>query len=104
MLSSDKWHHMGLCEQLANLSSEVGRAAKWQGKEEQSFWGAVGRAMDIFDLLQTDTRWNKRRAELDRIHEVFADAVLGGHEYRSTLYDVERYLMPFALRVASSLE
>lgn len=96
-ISTEKWHLLTLAQQLGNIGSEVGRAAKWQSKDENSFWGAVGRAIDLFDLTQNDMRWSKRRAELDRAREVFADAVLGGSEYQSNLRDLEKYFMIFAL-------
>ncbi len=98
-VSSTRWHSLTLLEQLGNVGSEVGRAAKWQGKDEASFWGAVSRATDLFDLIQEDRRWSKRRMELDRAREVFADAVLGGKEYQSNLKDLEKYFMLFALAV-----
>ena len=99
-ISKERWHSLTLAEQLGNIGSEVGRAAKWQGKDENSFWGAVSRAMNLFDLTQSDRRWNRRRAELDRSREVFADAVLGGKEYKSDLKDLEKYFTLFALAVA----
>ena len=101
MISRERWHTLTLAEQLGNIGSEVGRAAKWQGKDENSFWGAVSRAMELFDLTQTDKRWTKRRMELDRAREVVADAVLGGREYKSNLKDLERYFMLFALAAQS---
>mgnify|MGYP001557868261 FL=1 len=96
-ISKEKWHSLALLEQLGNIGSEVGRAAKWEGKDENAFWGAVSRAMDLFDLTQSDKRWKRERKELDRAREVFADAVLGGKEYQSTLPDLEKYFMLFAL-------
>ena len=100
-VSKEKWESLTLAEQLGNIGSEVGRAAKWRGKDESSFWGAVTRAMDLFDLTQSDRRWTGRRLELDRAREVFADAVLGGSEYNSEFSDLEKYFMFFALRVQS---
>ncbi|HEY4528561.1 MAG TPA: hypothetical protein VJJ48_01915 [Candidatus Paceibacterota bacterium] len=97
LVSKERWHTLSLAEQLGNIGSEVGRAAKWQGKDENSFWSAVTRALDLFDLTQTDKRWINRRSELDRAREVFADAVLGGREYNSFLPDIEGYFMQFAL-------
>lgn len=96
-ISRERWFTLSLADQLGNVGSEVGRAAKWQGKDEASFWGAVGRALELIDLTREDGRWVKRRRELDRARETFADAVLGGSEYRSTLADLERYFMQFAL-------
>lgn len=96
-VTKEKWHSLTLAEQLGNIGSEVGRAAKWQNKDESSFWGAVSRAMDLFELTQADRRWSRRRMELDRAREVFTDAVLGGKEYQSDLKDLEKYFMLFAL-------
>ncbi|MDP3875321.1 MAG: hypothetical protein Q8Q22_02270 [bacterium] len=93
----DKWCTLTLLDQLGNIGSEVGRAAKWQGRDENSFWGAVTRALELFDLTQMDSRWKSRRVEIDRAREVFADAVLGGAEYGSSLPDLERYFMRFAM-------
>lgn len=100
-ISEERWRKLSLAEQLGNIGSEVGRAAKWQMKDESSFWSAVSRAMELFDLTQNDPRWSSRRQELDRAREVFADAVLGGKEYKSNLKNVEKYFMPFALRAQS---
>ena len=98
-VSKERWHSLSLAEQLGNIGSEVGLAAKWQGRDVASFWGAVSRALDLFDLTQEDTRWSRRRKELDRARETFADAVLGGREYQSNLKDLEKYFMLFALSV-----
>lgn len=102
VVSKQKWFTLTLAEQLGNIGSEVGRARRWQGKDEQTFWGAVRRALELFDLTQEDQRWKKRRAEIDRARESFADAVLGGGEYQSTLADLERYFMQFALLARQS--
>lgn len=99
-VSRERWFTLTLPEQLGHIGSEVGRASKWQGRDEKSFWGAVTRALELFDLTQADGRWQKCRRELDRARESFADAVLGGSEYQSTLPDLERYFMPFALLAA----
>ena len=97
VVSKEKWGTLTLAEQLGNIGSEVGRAVKWQNKDEKSFWGAVTRALELFDLTQMDERWKGRQLEIGRAREVFADAVLGGQEYKSSLADIERYFMRFAL-------
>ena len=100
-VSKERWWTLTLAEQLGNIGSEVGRATKWQGRDENSFWGAVVRALELFDLTRMDKRWKSRRAEIDRAREVFCDAVLGGHEYNSFLPDLELYFMLFALLARS---
>lgn len=47
-LASGRWYRLSLTEQLANIGSEVSRAAGWQGKDEKLFWGAVERALGLF--------------------------------------------------------
>ena len=96
-ISKERWHTLSLVEQLGNIGSEVGRARKWQGKDEDLFWGAVTRALELFDLTQCDNRWGRKHYEIDRARETFADAVLGGKEYGSKLQDLEKYFMNFAL-------
>lgn len=100
-VSRERWFTLSLLEQLGNIGSEVGRAAKWQGKDDSSFWGAATRALELLDLTQEDSRWRRQRLEINRARESFADAVLGGKEYQSTLPDLERYFMRFALLAQS---
>lgn len=96
-LSEGRWHRLSLAEQFANIGSEVSRAARWQGKDERLFWSAVERALELFYLTMSDSRWRHRLKEITRLHEVFCDAVLGGREYHSSLRDIERYFFHFAL-------
>ena len=88
---------MSLLDQLGNIGSEVGRAAKWQGKDKNRFYIAVEKALELFDLTLRDKRRFGKLHEIIIAKEVFADAVLGGHEYKSFLPDLERYFMPFAM-------
>jgi predicted nucleic acid-binding Zn-ribbon protein len=101
-VSKERWFTLSLADQLGHIGSEVGRARTWQSKDEESFWGAIRRALELFDLTQEDQRWKKRRKELDRARESFADAVLGGKEYGSSLPDLEKYFMQFALLARKS--
>ena len=94
-LASGKWFEFSLAEQLANIGSEVGRAGKWQGRDENIFWGAVERALELFDLTLEDRRWRGRLWEIARVREVFCDTVLGGKNYRTPFKDLERYFLPF---------
>ncbi|MGH7141075.1 MAG: hypothetical protein ACREGH_00365 [Minisyncoccia bacterium] len=93
-----KWGELSLMEQLGNIGSEVGRAAKWQGRDEKIFNGAAERALELFDLTLEDERWRgARRREIGIAREVFCDALFGGPLYQSTLPDLERYFFPYAL-------
>ena len=97
-LAQGRWRTLSLAEQLGNIGSEVGRAAKWQGKDENIFWGAVARGLELFNITLDDPRWRGARArEIIRAREFFSDGVLGGVEYNTKLSDLEKYFAPFAL-------
>ena len=97
-----KWFRMSLMEQLGNIGSEVGRAARAQGKDGHRFHQAVERALDLFDLTMEDKRWieGRRLREIARAREVFCDAIYGEKQYGTTLADLEKYFMQFALVAA----
>lgn len=95
-LANGRWQKFSLAEQLANIGSEIGRAIRWQGKDEKLFWSAVERSLELFSLTIADSRWRNRLKEITRLHEIFCDAVLGGKEYGSRLQDIERYFFYFA--------
>lgn len=102
-LAKSRWFQFSLAEQLANIGSEVSRARKWQGKDEDTFWGAVDRALELFDLTLADSRWRGRLREIARVREVFCDALFGGKNYQSSLEDLERYFLLFAFLVRRRL-
>ena len=94
----NSWSKLNLIEQFGNIGSEVGRARKWQNKDDNRFYIAVDKALELLDFTIRDKRWGigaKKEAILAK--EVFADAVLGGREYKSNLADLEKYFMQFAL-------
>jgi len=94
-VSESRWHSLTLAEQMANIGSEVGRAAKWQRKDDKLFDGAVKRAMELIDLTLEDPRWRSRLLELGRFKEFFCDAVLDGKEYGTKLSGLDSYFLPF---------
>jgi hypothetical protein len=96
-LGQGRWQKLSLAEQLANIGAEVGRTAKWQGKDEALFQGAVLRALELFDLTLADQRWKGRLREIGRLREAFLDGTEGGKEYNTSLKALERYFMPFTV-------
>ena len=102
-LAAGRWFQLSLMEQLANIGSEVSRARRWKGKDENTFQNAVERALELFDLTLEDPRWRGRLREIARAREVFCDAILGGKEYGSQLEDIDRYFFYFALAARKKL-
>ena len=96
-LSLGRWFTFSLVEQMANIGSEVGRAQRWQGKDEGLFWGAVARALELFDLTFADPKLKGRLREIARAKELFCDAVTGGKEYNSSLKDLDKYFFYYAV-------
>lgn len=65
-LAAGRWHTLSLMEQLANVGSDVARAARWYGKDPQRCEQAFDRAVELLDLTIADERWKGRRKELTR--------------------------------------
>lgn len=102
-LAGGRWFGLSLMEQLGNIGSEVSRARRWKGKDEKIYQNAVDRALELFDLTLEDKRWRGRLREIARAREVFCDAISGGKEYESSLKDMERYLLPYAIAARRQL-
>lgn len=95
-LAAGKWRELSLAEQLGNIGSEILRALRQEGKNEKLFWGAIERALELFDLTLDDPRWKGRHYEIARAREVFCDAVYGGKLYESSFQDLVHYFDNFA--------
>ncbi len=92
----ERWRRMTLAEQIGNIGSEVSRTASAQGKDESRFNNALARALELFDLTLSDSRWRGRLWEIGRMREVFCDTVLGGAEYGDSLTSLQKYFDQFA--------
>jgi hypothetical protein len=97
-LAAGRWFELSLLEQLANVGSEVGRAARATSEDnEQWRAAALDRALELFDLTLADGRWRDRRKEIARAREVVCDFLVGDNEYGSTAQSLDRYFLPFAV-------
>lgn len=96
-LAGGRWQHLSLVEQLANVGSEVGRMRRWRDRDERLMTKAFERALELLDLTLADPRWRNRLREIARARELLCDAATGGHEYNTTLEDLDRYFLAFAV-------
>ena len=96
-LSEGRWQTLSLAEQMANIGSEVARTARWRGQDEKHCAAAADRALELMDLTIHDPRWRTRLKEITRAREIFIDALSGGKEYLSSLADLDRYFLYFAV-------
>ncbi len=62
-LAAGQWHTLSLVEQLANVGSDVARAARWYGKDRQRCEQAFKRAVELLDLTIADNRWKGRHQQ-----------------------------------------
>jgi hypothetical protein len=96
-LAAGRWQQLSLVEQMANIGSEVGRASRWQKKDARLSQCAFERALELLDLTIGDARWRRRLKELTRVREFLCDAMQDGKEYGTTLEDLDRYFLAFAV-------
>lgn len=95
-LAEGKWQKLSLAEQLGNIGSEISRAIRWRGKDENLFQSAVWRALELIDLTLDDSRWIGHHQEIGRVREVFCDTIFGDKKYNTTIADLLPYFDQFA--------
>ena len=96
-IEEDDWRALSLCQQLGNVSSEVGRAlsARSRGKEARA-QSAFERGLELLDLTIADPKHRTRLKELCRAREVVCDFFVGGNQYSSSADSLDRYFLQFA--------
>jgi len=96
-LAKGRWAEMSLCEQMANIGSEVSRAFNWQnkGRREMSL-KAVDRTLELLDLTAASTRQYHRLKEILRTREALVDYFYGDNEFSSTETLWRKYFDAFA--------
>ena len=84
-LSQGRWDKMSLCEQLANIGSEVSRALNWRRKNNDQYaQKAFFRALELLDLTIEAVDGLPKYRELARLREAIVDYFYGNNEFSST--------------------
>jgi len=97
-LAAGRWNELTLMEQLANIGSEVGRAARARSAgNEKRLERALDRALELFDLTIADERWRGRLREITRAREVVCDYLVGDNVYGSSPESLDAWFLPFAM-------
>ena len=97
-LAEGRWSELSLVEQLANIGSEFGRAARARSAgNDKRFGPALERCLELFDLTLADNRWHHRRKEPARAREVVCDFLVGDNVYGSTAESLDAYFLAFAI-------
>lgn len=97
-----RWAELPLIDQMANISSEVGRASKWKklGKESMAH-GAFIRALDLIDAtiavgrIDNPTMRSALLEELCRARDLFCEEYLS--QDPSAVEPSEKYFNAFAI-------
>ncbi len=97
-LAAGRWNQLTLVQQLANIGSEVGRAARAKSSGNESrLVPAIDRCLELFDLTLADERWRGRRREIARAREVVCDFLVGDNLFGSSAESLDRYFLAFAV-------
>lgn len=97
-LAAGRWPELTLVEQLANIGSEYGRAARAKAAENvPRFEAALDRCLELFDLTLADDRWHGRRREVARAREVACRVLLGTGDRRRESLSLDQYFLAFAV-------
>jgi len=98
MINEERWFKFSLCEQMGHIGSEITRARIWEDKKDLvSRNNALERALELIDVTKDDSRLYKRRRELCYLHEIVADKYINTEVYDTSLKDLEKYCLDFAL-------
>lgn len=97
-LAEGRWAKMSLMEQMANIGSEVGRAAAWKKKNNKEYCQkAFERALELIDLTLATTSGYQRLKEIARTREILCDYFAGENEYHTDIDKLNKYFYFFAV-------
>jgi hypothetical protein len=97
-LASGRWSQMSLCEQMANIGSEVSRALNWQKKGNTEYsQKAIVRALELLGLSLDSVKSFPQLKELARLKEALLDYFYGSNQFSSSEILWRKYFDPFNL-------
>lgn len=95
-LSKGRWLELSLCQQMANIGAEVGRAIIWKNKDRKYSEKAVERALELLYFSIDDGKNKSRLKELTRVYECLGDYFYGNNEFKSSNELWNNYFYNFA--------
>lgn len=95
----NKWSALNLCQQMANIGAEVGRAINWKkkGNTEMSM-NALYRALELIDYTIADSNNKNGLSEIVRLREFLLDFFMGENMFQFTETYWERYFLAFTIK------
>lgn len=98
-----RFKKFSLCEQMANIGAEVGRAINWRSKNIELGKKAFYRALELFDFTIDDPKNKNSLKEILRAREIFADYFIGDNVYHSTPEGWNKYFYYFNKAARNSI-
>ncbi len=96
-LAKGHFSQMSLCEQMANIGSEVERALNWKERNNDDYsQKAFERALDLIGITMAGTTDLNRLKELSRTREALNDYFRGDNQFLSTNASWRKYFFHFA--------
>lgn len=99
-LAEGRFSQMSLCEQMANIGSEVERALSWREKNNTEYsLKAFERALDLISIAIAGMTEMSRIKELARTREALNDYFIGENQFHSSNDSWRKYFLHFAYAV-----
>jgi hypothetical protein len=99
-LAEGRWQDLSLCQQMANIGSEIGRAIKWKNQANQKLYEKfLFKGIEYLDLTIQDKKYlsTAKLREICRLKEFLCDHFLGDDSWGFDDEWFEKYLNQFAL-------
>jgi len=95
-LASGRWEKLTFSEQMANIGSEIERAANWRSRSNPDYSRrAAERALELTDLTIGVSKGFPRLKELTRMREAIVDDFFGENSFHSTDAVWHSYFLAF---------
>lgn len=96
-LTHERWKRLSLSDQLANIGTEVARAARAKNRQDETrLQQHFDLALQLFEFTLDDERWRYQRIEIGRAREIVCDFLAGDNEYESSSESLDAYFLPFS--------
>ncbi len=92
-----RWNRLSICEQMANIGAEVGRAINWRSRNGEISKNAFYRALELIDFTVDDLKNKNSLKEILYVREMLVDYFAGNNVYHSTDAGWNKYFYYFNL-------
>ena len=95
----NRWIALTLCQQMANIGAEVGRAITWKKKNNTEMsTNALYRGLELIDYTIADKKNKSGLSEIVRLREFLLDYFIGENTFNMTEEFFQRYFLAFSIK------